>query len=185
MEDLIRELSSHVYQKQENDEFLLATTVTKGEPTFISQSADKAQPVEELLATWFRTKEKGDLDPIHVVVMRKPHASEAEEKPFPPMKKKTVKVKAEPKPDIKVKKEPALGKVSRKRSFSVALAEPKQEPIDIKLADIKQDKKEEEEEESHMELSPSSRFLEGLETGENDDASHIAHRTRRRHALQM
>jgi hypothetical protein len=77
---------------------------------------------------------------------------------------------------ISIKKEPGVQKVTKKRSFSVALLEPK--------PDIAQ-KEEEEKEDISLFKDPTLEALLDPVKDKDDQADFIANHTRKRHALQQ
>jgi hypothetical protein len=109
---------------------------------------------------------------VRVIIVRDvEEEEEKEEKSAEKIKTESKKEKKEAKPAGKVKKEPGVRQGSKKRSFSVALQEPKMEPLEVKEINDK------EEDFEDFGLPTPEALLAGEEDG-------IAHRTRRRRALQ-
>ncbi|KAG2005327.1 hypothetical protein GB937_008870 [Aspergillus fischeri] len=127
-----------------SDQLRLATAViqARSEVTYISQSSDTQQQVEDLLSEWYRTGSTNSLSLIYVVIVRESQSSQAISDPLPTQpdeKPERKKIKKEPKQRSKVKTEPtpeikselAVRQPTKKRSFSVANTEIKTEEEDI------------------------------------------------------
>ncbi|KAH1908840.1 hypothetical protein KXW47_000756, partial [Aspergillus fumigatus] len=145
MNDLLPGISKSCnFIRLPSDQLRLATTViqARNEITYISQSSDTQQQVEDLLSEWYRSGSTNTLSLIYVVIVRQSQSSQAISDPLPTQpdeKSERKKTKKEPKQRLKGKTEPtpeikselAVRRPAKKRSFSVANSEVKTEEEDI------------------------------------------------------
>jgi hypothetical protein len=163
---------------------------------YISKQADKEQPMEVLLQDWFPSTTK-EHSIIHVVIVRRVEEEvKTESQPEQETKdeaKGKGKTAVQERKELDFKQELSVRKSAKKRSFSVAMAEPKvkhepsstpepffpledlpspstlfvQEDLEVSGAQVESEPEDNEEKEIKLEL----------------EGGFIAHRTRKRRAL--